>query len=132
MTKNRDERQFSGSPGERVMAHAQAGREIVQDFVPLADSLEWELGQTYLRQRGNKAFLSDTSPVPYVVNNDSSLSRNAAEVFWAGLVAADQAGELEDEIFVLELGIGVGLFARYFRATRTWRAFIAPSQAVPR
>jgi tetratricopeptide (TPR) repeat protein len=86
----------------------------VQDFVPLADSLEWELGQQYLRQRGNKAFLSDASPVPFVVNNDGSLSRNAAEVFFASLVAAEKHGQLEDEIFVLELGIGVGLFARYF------------------
>jgi tetratricopeptide (TPR) repeat protein len=102
------------SPAEQVLDHARAGREVVQDFVPLADSLEWELGQQYLRQRGNKAFLSDASPVPFVVNNDGSLSRNAAEVFFASLVAAEKQGQLEDEIFVLELGIGVGLFARYF------------------
>ena len=102
------------SPAEQVLAHAQSGREIVQDFVPLAESLEWELGQQYLRQRGNKAFLSDASPVPFVVNNDGSLSRNAAEVFFTSLVEADKAGQLEQDIFVLELGIGVGLFARYF------------------
>jgi hypothetical protein len=45
-----------------------------------------------LRQRGNKAFLSDTSPVPYVVNNDGTLSRNAADVFFARLLAADKTG----------------------------------------
>ncbi len=110
----RDDGMHTGSPAEQVLAHAQAGREIVQDFVPLANSLEWDLGQTYLRQRGNKAFLSDTSPVPFVVNNDGTLSRNASEVFFASLVAAEEQGPLEDEIFVLELGIGVGLFARYF------------------
>jgi len=27
----------SASPAEQVLAHAQAGREVVQDFVPLAD-----------------------------------------------------------------------------------------------
>jgi hypothetical protein len=27
------------SPAEQVLAHAQAGREIVQDFVPLSESL---------------------------------------------------------------------------------------------
>jgi tetratricopeptide (TPR) repeat protein len=97
-----------------VLAHAQSGREVVQDFVPLAESLEWSLGQEYLRQRGNKAFLSDVSPVPFLVNNDGTLSRNAAEAFFTSLLAADQAGQLEDDIFVLELGIGVGLFARYF------------------
>ena len=48
----------SGLPAEQVLAHAQAGREVVQNFVPLADSLEWQLGQQYLRQRGSRAFLS--------------------------------------------------------------------------
>ncbi len=92
----------------------QTFRVIVQEFTPLAQSLEWELGQQYLRERGNKAFISDASPVPFVVNNDGSLSKNAAEVFFASLLAADQAGTLEDDIYVLELGIGVGLFARFF------------------
>ena len=116
MTANRpnDAREATASsPAEQVLAHAQAGREVVQDFVALAASLEWDLGKRYLRERGNKAFLSDSSPVPYVVNNDGSLSRNAAEVFFTSLAAAEKDGKLEGDIFVLELGIGVGLFARY-------------------
>ena len=52
--------------------------------------------------------------MPFVINNDGALSRNAAEVFFASLVEAEKAAPLEPEIFVLELGIGVGLFARYF------------------
>src|SRR5437870_2408088 len=100
--------------GEQILTNAQDSRPVVQDFVPLAESLEWELGQQYLRDRGNKAFISDASPVPFVINNDGTLSRNAAEVFFTSLVEADSAGTLEDEIFVLELGIGVGLFARFF------------------
>src|SRR5689334_7506668 len=99
---------------EVILAKAQSSRLVIQDFVPLAESLEWQLGQEYLRQRGNKAFLSDASPVPFVINNDGTLSRNAAEVFFASLEQADRAGTLEDDIFVLELGIGVGLFARFF------------------
>src|SRR5206468_1081512 len=87
----------NGSPAERVLAHAQAGREVVQDFVALSESLEWQLGSEYLRLRGNKAFLADSSPVPYVVNNDGTLSRNAAEVFFESLLAADKAGQLEPE-----------------------------------
>src|ERR1700691_2977034 len=102
------------SAAEGILAKAQSGRAVIQDFVPLADSLEWNLGQEYLRQRGNKAFLSDAAPVPFVVNNDGSLSKNAAEVFFASLLDAEDKGPLEDELFVLELGIGVGLFARYF------------------
>ena len=99
---------------EQVLASAQSSRDVVQDFCPLAESLEWELGQQYLRERGNKAFISDASPVPFVINNDGTLSRNAAEVFFANLVESEKTAPLEDEIFVLELGIGVGLFARYF------------------
>jgi tetratricopeptide (TPR) repeat protein len=99
---------------EAVLGKAQANRELIQDFVPLAESLEWELGQQYLRERGNKAFISDASPVPFVINNDGTLSRHAAEVFFASLVEAERAESLEDQIVVLELGIGVGLFARYF------------------
>src|SRR3954466_12140361 len=93
-----------------VLSKSQANREVIQEFVPLADSLEWELGQQYLRERGNKAFISDASPVPFVINNDGSLSRNAAEVFFVSLIEAEKAGSLAPDIFVLELGIGVGLF----------------------
>src|SRR5437660_11700835 len=85
------------SPAEQadaLLAQAQSGREVIQDFVPLADSLEWDLGQQYLRLRGNKAFISDASPVPYAINNDGTLSRHAAEVFVASLVQAEKAGTL--------------------------------------
>jgi tetratricopeptide (TPR) repeat protein len=99
---------------EEVVSHAQSSRDVIQDFVPLADSIEWELGQQYFRERGAKAFTADSSPIPFVVNNDGTLSRNAAEVFYASLAAAEAEGTLEPEIFVLELGIGVGLFARFF------------------
>jgi tetratricopeptide (TPR) repeat protein len=99
---------------QAILAQAQSNRPVIQDFVALADSLEWNLGQEYLRQRGNKAFLSDASPVPYVVNNDGTLSRHAAAVLFANVQEAEQQGTLEDDICVLELGIGVGLFARFF------------------
>jgi len=98
---------------EQVLASAQSSRDVVQDFCPLAESLEWELGQQYLRERGNKAFISDASPVPFVINNDGTLSRHAAEVFlptWS----KQRRRPAGRQIFVLELGIGVGLFARYF------------------
>ena len=50
---------------QAILAKAQPRRDVIQDFVPLAESLEWQLGQEYLRQRGNKAFLSDAMPVPF-------------------------------------------------------------------
>src|SRR5947209_11258352 len=104
--KPKPERGEPPSP-EAVLSKSQANREMIQDFVPLAESLEWELGQQYLRERGNKAFISDASPVPFVINNDGTLSRNAAEVFYASIVEAEKTGPLEEEIFVLELGVGL-------------------------
>jgi tetratricopeptide (TPR) repeat protein len=99
---------------KQILSNAQAGRAVIQEFAELASSLEWQLGQEYLRERGNKSFISDVHPVPFVVNNDSTLSTHAAEVFFTSLIEADQAGTLEADIYVLELGVGVGLFARFF------------------
>ena len=99
---------------ESILTDAQELRFVIEDFRPLAESLEWDLGQRYLRERGSKAFLSDTSPVPFVINNDGVLSRQAAELLLTSLVETEKTGPLEPKIFVLELGIGIGLFARFF------------------
>jgi tetratricopeptide (TPR) repeat protein len=97
-----------------TLAAVRTNRAVVQDFCPLADSLEWRLGQSYLRESGTRAFTSDPEPVPFAVNNDGNLSVGAAEVLFAALVAAERAGTLGPDVFVLEVGIGVGLFARFF------------------
>jgi hypothetical protein len=69
-----------------VLANAQSGREVVQDFCSLAESLEMELGKEHLFQRGNKAFISGApTSVPYIINNDGNLSRSAAGVFFESL-----------------------------------------------
>jgi len=80
---------------EQILARSQSGRDMVQDFVPLAESLEWELGQEYLKERGSAAFTADANPVPYVVNNSGELSSNAAEVLYEGLEARGQGREGE-------------------------------------
>jgi hypothetical protein len=103
----------SGVPAA-ILASAQATRFVLQDFVPLAESLEWQLGQRYFQQRGASAFLSDPIPVPFAINNTGVMSTLAADVFFTSVSAADAAGALEDDLFVLELGVGLGLFARYF------------------
>src|SRR5262249_33563008 len=43
-----------------------------------------------------------------------TLSWRAAQLFFSSLQEAERRGVLEDDLFVLELGIGVGLFARFF------------------
>jgi tetratricopeptide (TPR) repeat protein len=105
---------MTGQSPVNVLVKAHGSRAVIHDFCPLADSLEWKIGQSYLHERGNKAFTSDPSPVPFTINNDGNLSVRAAAVFFSSLAAADKAGALEPTIFVLELGIGVGLFARFF------------------
>jgi tetratricopeptide (TPR) repeat protein len=97
-----------------ILAGARKNRVIIQEFRPLAESLEWRLGQHYFQERGNKAFISEVSPIPFLVNNDGDLSSRAAELVFASVAASERAGRLEERIFVLELGIGVGLFARFF------------------
>jgi thioredoxin-like negative regulator of GroEL len=99
---------------QNILASAQEGRFVIEDFVPLTDSLEFDLGQQYWRERGSKAFISDATPVPFTINNDGALSRRTAEVFFASLVESEQGRPLESTLYVLELGIGVGLFARFF------------------
>jgi hypothetical protein len=66
----------------------------------------------YLLQKGSEAFLHDHAAVPYVINNDGSLSVAAAGLLFCAIREAEQAGALEQEIRVLELGVGAGLFAR--------------------
>jgi tetratricopeptide (TPR) repeat protein len=97
-----------------VLSRAQADRVVIQDFTPFTDSIEWELGHRYWQQQGSRAFLSDLRPVPYAINNDGTLSASVAEVFFASLEEAAAAGPLPPQVVTLELGIGVGLFARYF------------------
>jgi tetratricopeptide (TPR) repeat protein len=97
-----------------ILARAQTNRLVLQDYCPLAESLEWQLGQLYWQERGSQAFLADAEPVPYVVNNDGTLSRSAAEVLFASLASAERSSSLPATLYVLELGIGVGLFARFF------------------
>ena len=97
-----------------VLSRAQADRVVIQDFTPFTESIEWEVGHRYWQQQGSRAFLSDLRPVPYAINNDGTLSARVAEIVFTSLEEAAAAGPLPPQIVTLELGIGVGLFARYF------------------
>jgi tetratricopeptide (TPR) repeat protein len=87
---------------------------MIEDFHPLAHSIEWELSRLYFEQQGGRAFSTKDDHVPFEINNSGNLSRSAAEVFFEGFGAADRAGGSEPRILVLEVGLGSGLFARYF------------------
>jgi tetratricopeptide (TPR) repeat protein len=97
-----------------ILCRVQEDRIVVQDYCPFPESIEWRLGQQYLQQRGNKAFISDTVPVPFAINNDGNLSDRAARLLFASISESERTKTIDDEILVLELGIGVGLFSRLF------------------
>ena len=97
-----------------ILDNAVAGRLIIQDFRPFCESLEWELGLRYYENRGSRAFLHDPMPIPYAVNNDGNFAVAAAQLLFQSVRRAERTGHHDSEILVLEIGMGLGLFARYF------------------
>ena len=89
-------------------------RLVLQDYCPIAESLEWQLGQTvYWKTRGRNAFLCDD--VPFAINSDGRLSNHAAQLLFESLRTSEKEGTLaEGRIYALEIGVGLGLFARLF------------------
>lgn len=85
----------------------------IAGYHPLAESLEWLVGGQFWHDRGGQAFVG-TEQVPYLINNNSNPSLQAAEVLFASLFRAEACGQLPQDLFVLELGPGTGLFARFF------------------
>src|SRR5437016_4702317 len=65
-----------------ILVGAQQGHTVIQDFVSLAESLEWELGQKHYGERGSKVFLRP-DPVPFAINNNGNMSIKAAELLFA-------------------------------------------------
>jgi tetratricopeptide (TPR) repeat protein len=82
---------------------------IIQDFRPMTRSLEWQLSELYWTTQGVKPFI--TNEVPNLVNNSGRASEEAAALLYANCLEAER---LEERIVVLELGAGLGLFARLF------------------
>ena len=105
---------ISTTTAQSILTERNSSVSSSRNSAPSPKVSRWDLGQRYLRERGSRAFLSDATPVPFVINNDGVLSRQAAETFFTSLVQAEKAAPLEARIFVLELGIGIGLFARFF------------------
>ena len=83
---------------------------IVEEYRATTDSLDWQLGQHYWNHAGSRAFFRDG--VPHWINNDGDLSRACADLLFRNLCERD--GPAQGEFFVLELGVGIGLFARLF------------------
>ena len=96
-------------------AACRDNRRVIQEFCPLAESVEWKVGQQFYGAHGCSAFNGAADlQVPYLVNNNGTLSSKAASVLFASLKEAERTGTLEERIQVLEIGPGLGLFARLF------------------
>jgi tetratricopeptide (TPR) repeat protein len=102
----------AGQSVTKVLREIAATGDVIEEFRPLWRSVEWESAQTYWQSSGSHAFLGDH--VPFTITNDGNLSAKAADLFFASVDAADRAGTLESRINVLEIGAGLGLFARWF------------------
>ncbi|MFI5001144.1 MAG: SAM-dependent methyltransferase [Reyranellales bacterium] len=89
---------------QQALASAAAETHLIQDFTPLADSIEWHASRLHWEAAGTRPFSS--SHVPYVVNNAGWLARLTAEV-----LAANCRRHPADRFVFLELGAGTGLFA---------------------
>ncbi|MCI0595681.1 MAG: hypothetical protein L0Z48_03955 [candidate division Zixibacteria bacterium] len=102
----------SSSSTAGVSAIFSEKRFVIQDYRPLAESLDWELGQLFWQKHGSRGFLDGS--IPFKLTNDGTLSARAAEIFFTGLEASEKEGSSDSKIYALELGCGTGLFARYF------------------
>ena len=91
-----------------VLSGVRVASQLLQDFRPITESIEWELGHLHWAQAGLLTFAENE--VPYVVNNSGRLSEDAAALLFHH--CADTAPQ--GTIAVLELGAGCGLFARMF------------------
>src|SRR5690349_17690725 len=97
------------SPMEALRGIAVETSEL-EDFRPMAESLEWRLAGAYWEGAGALPFVRND--VPYLINNTGRLSDNSAALAFAALSEAGPA--LPRALTILELGAGTGLHACYF------------------
>ncbi|MEM9490655.1 MAG: SAM-dependent methyltransferase, partial [Myxococcota bacterium] len=85
---------------------------VLEDFTRFCDSLEVRLGQAYWQDRGGQAFVS--REVPNDITNNGAQASRTAEILFRHCADCAQRGTLAEAIRIVELGLGIGLFARLF------------------
>ncbi len=93
-------------PVQEYLQRLTATPLLVQDFRPLASSLEWELAKHSWSREGLRQFASGR--VPFIINNNGRYSEAAARVLFANLSERPPGDTFE----IVEVGAGCGLFAR--------------------
>ncbi len=94
-------------PLATVLNGVTTHRAVLQDFRTLDTCLEAELSNVHWNTAGVSLFAEND--VPYAINNTSQLSDRASEVLFRNCQEFEPAGL----IYLLEIGAGTGLFARY-------------------
>ncbi len=95
-------------PAAEAIGNASVRWQLIEDYRPIAESLECRLATLQWVRQGTLPFAQ--GHVPFAVNNNGRLSENAAALLFANCLETAPP----DRILVLELGAGTGLFARYF------------------
>lgn len=107
-------------PIDETLANVQVPARVLEEFRPVAESLEWRLADVHWRRAGALPFAENE--VPFLINNSGRLSEAAARLLLANCEEASasasasasaRAGGRPDDgpIVVLEFGAGSGLFA---------------------
>ena len=81
-------------------------RRVLEEFVPVTRCLEWRLSSSYWATAGLRPFVEGA--VPSTIHNSGWAAHGAAAVLFASCVESDSGGPIR----VLELGAGLGLFAK--------------------
>ena len=82
---------------------------VLHDWTPLTETLDWRLGKLAYQARGTSLFINNE--VPNLLHQGGLIPYRAAEVLFANCAEAQASGTLDDEIIVVEPGMGMGLFA---------------------
>jgi Tfp pilus assembly protein PilF len=111
-----DAQPASGSRSVKDLLTRREGEgPLIQGLCPIVESVAWLRSQRYWEQAGANVFTS--GEVPYIVTNDGDQSSKAVELYVRSLRAAEQRQRRPDPKrthYVLEFGIGTGLFAKSF------------------
>jgi len=91
-----------------TLRRATIPSRLLEDFRPVAESLEWRLSEQFWMTAGTRGFIDES--VPYSSTSGGALSQDAAALLLANCRENPPAGPL----VVLELCAGTGLFARLF------------------
>ena len=94
---------------DQTLQRVAVNVNVIEEFRPLAESLEWRLADLYWQQAGVLPFAENE--VPFRINNSGRLSEAAARLLLDDCL---RNASTDEPIVVLEFGAGTGLFARFF------------------